>query len=250
MRLILALLFLAMSSTCATAQSEGSVVAAPDLTPAPSEDFDLRAELTTRFSRTFEIMQREFPDDYAAMVASLAAISWQGVDDKTALVASFEVIKTVRRKYADRLRFAPTVALGVMLGLLADFYDAVARTDGAQVCARFALDGSSALFGLGLSEKYIEELDLQSVAFFDAVAKAIETPEFREVAAESDWIAVYRAMVEAGAPQRFVEVLTRGELRAPELCTAYATLFRAAGLIETPEANRVRGDLAQNLAGY
>jgi hypothetical protein len=225
---------------------DGAVVATPDFSQARLLDL-----VTTRYQRTVALIKSDFPDDYATLVASLAGISWQGGnDDRIALFKASEIIKALRRKYADKVTHAPSVSHAVMLGLLAEFYDAVLKAEGPAACGRFASDGSAVLFDLGLSEKYADRLDLQSVAYFDAVVKAIEAPESPEAVRQDDWNLLLKAMVAAGAPRTYVDTIARGDRNDPDLCPALATMFRASGLLDTPEGVRTRADFARNLVGY
>jgi hypothetical protein len=230
----------------ASAQRPG-VTATPDFTPR----FDLIDVVTARFGRTIALIKSDFPDDYAVLVVRIAAISWQrGRNERVALLRAFELMKDLRRKYAARVAHAPSVSHSVMLGLLADFYEAVFEAEGPAVCGRFAQDGSAVLFDLGLAAKYAERLDLQSVAYFDAVVKAIETPENPGPVLADDWNKVLATMVAAGAPPSYVDTVARGDASDPDLCPALAAIFRTAGLLNTSEGARARADFARNLAGY
>jgi hypothetical protein len=226
---------------------DGGVVATPDFSP----QFELLDVMASRYKRTVALIKSDFPDDYATLVASLAGISWQGSrDERIALLKAFEVLKELRRKYAERVLHAPGVSHAVMLGLLADFYDEVLKREGPAVCGRFASDGSAVLFDLGLSSKYADRLDLQSVAYFDAVVKAIEEPENPGEVRPDDWNVLLGAMVAAGAPRSYLDTIARGDRNDPDLCPALAAMFRASGLLDTPEGERTRADFARNLAGY
>jgi hypothetical protein len=230
----------------ALAQENGAV-APPDSSPP----FELLDVVTSRFGRTIAAIKSDFPDDYVELIAALSGISWQGIrDERVALLMAFEVMKSHRRAYAERVVHAPSVSHAVMLGLLADFYDEVLRREGPAVCGRFASDGSAVLFELGLSEKYAEQLDLQSAAFYDAVERAIEAPENPAAVRPEDWTFLLGNIVAAGAPRSFVDTIARGDPNDPDLCRALATMFRASGLLDTPEGARTRADLAKNLSGY
>jgi hypothetical protein len=196
------------------------------------------------------LIKEEFPDDYATLVSTIAAIGFTGADEPTALLAAAEQLKTMRAKYADRLRFAPTASHALLLQLIAEFHELVLKDEGPAVCGRFASDGSAALYALGLSEKYAERLDLQSLAYLDAVVRAIERPEDGGVATEADWTEVMGEMIKAGAPRSFITAIARPNPRDPDLCPAVSALFRASAILATPAAGRVRADLAKNLTGY
>jgi hypothetical protein len=230
----------------AWAQRPG-ITATPDFTPR----LDLMDVVTARYGRTIALLKSDFPDDYTTLVVGIAAISWQGGrNEPVALLRVFELMKDLRRKYAERVVHAPSVSHAVMLGLLADFYEAVFETEGPAVCGRFAQDGSAVLFDLGLSAKYADRLDLQSAAYLDAVVRAIETPENPGPVLADDWNQVLATMIAAGAPPSYLDTVARGDGNDPDLCPALAAMFRTAGLLNTPEGERARADFARNLAGY
>ena len=231
--------------------SMGQVVVTPNLTPRTAPDaVDVVALFQQRYQRTLDLLRVEFPDDHAALMEQIEEIDGQIGDERQLLLAAFDRLTELRRKYAERLRFAPTLNHSVMLGRIADFHELVLDNEGPQVCARFAHDGSGVLFELGLSRKYQNALDLQSLAFFDAVVRAIETPEQAEPATTEDWTAILGAMVAAGAPQSFLTTITTADRNDPDLCRALAAMFRISGLLDAPQAARARADFASNLTGY
>jgi hypothetical protein len=249
MRILLIIAMLLVSAAGAMAQVDsGGVAVVPDLSPAGR--FDLMREVDKRYGRTLEIIKAEFPNDYPALMSGIAAISWQGGQEDRAMLAAFGLITELRKKYADRLMFAPSASHAVMLGFLADFYVTVFKAEGPQVCGRFAQDGSGVLFELGLSGKYADALDRQSLAYFDAVVKAIEAPEYAGAVVEADWGAVVKAMIVAGAPESFVRTISSGDRTDPDLCPALAAMFSTSSILDTPEGKRTRADFAKNLAGY
>jgi hypothetical protein len=129
-------------------------------------------------------------------------------------------------------------------------YDLVFKEEGPEVCGRFAQDGSAALFELGLSEKYAEALDQQSVVYFKSVVLAIENPEPSAPVRPGDWDVVLRLMLEAGAPPSFAATVAAGDPADPDLCPALTALLLTMSLMDEPEGQRVRADFAQNVAGY
>lgn len=246
--MLLVIAMLLFSTGGAFAQIDSGVAVVPDLSPAGR--FDLMAEVEKRYGRTLAIIKSEFPDDYPILISNIAAISWQGGEENRALLAAFGIITELRKKYADRLLFAPTASHAVMLGFLAEFYVAVLKDEGPEVCGRFAQDGSGVLFELGLSGKYADALDRQSLAYFDAVVRAIEAPEDNGVAGGEDLSAVLRAMIAAGAPQSFVRTISAGDRNDPDLCPALAAMFSTSSILDTPQGRRMRADFAKNLVGY
>jgi hypothetical protein len=248
MRPFLALVLLLAGLSSGAAQDSG-VVATPDINTNPNR-FDILGAMTARYPRTFAFVKEEFPDDYATLVSTIAGIGLTDADQRTAMLAGFEQMKEMRARYADKIRFAPTISHVLMLQLVAEFHELVLKDEGPAVCGRFASDGSAALFAAGLAEKYAERLDLQSFAYLDAVVKAIEAPDDNGVATPEDWSEVMGEMIKAGAPRSFVAAIARPDPRDPDLCPALSALFRATSILATPAAGRVRADLAGNLAGY
>jgi hypothetical protein len=245
MRLLLALVVTFTMLTAAPA-APGDIVAMPDVRVMGS----LIDEMSNRYPSTLALLKTEFPDDYTILMTEIAAIGWQGASADAALLAAFTRLGTIRAKYAEKLLFAPSLSHSVMLGRLADFYEAVFKAEGPTVCGRFAVDGSAALFELGLAGKYAQALDRQSFAYFDAVVRAIETPTYNGVADSSDWGAVLGIMVSAGAPASFVQTIASGDADDPDLCPALAAMFRTSGLLDSGEGARTRADFAKNLTGY
>lgn len=229
----------------------GPVVAQTDVVATPNlKAVGLQAEFTKLYPLTIDVLKTEFTDDYAYLVSGIAGIKWAGGQSRVALLNAFGLLTEIRRKYADKLLFAPSEDHAVVLGLLADFYTAVFKGEGPEVCGRFAQDGSGVLFELDLSGTYAKELDLQTAAYLSAVVHAIERPEYNGVAVAGDWGAVLGTMVAAGAPQSFVKTISAGDGKDPDLCPALAAMFRTSGLLDTPEGKRTRADFAKNLVGY
>lgn len=249
MRFIL-VFFLAIAIGCVPAGAQG-VTATPDLSkfspPSAVNVLDIVGKL---YGRTLTLLQAEFPEDYAALARRIADIDAQPGTEPVLLLASFEAMTELRRKYADKLLFASSLHHSVMLGRIADFHDLVFAGEGAAVCGRFALDGSGVLFELGLAAKYAVAIDLQSLAYFEAVVEAIEAPDYSGVAVPEDWSMVLGVMVAAGVPQTYVAAISAGDPNDPNLCPALAAMFRTSGLLDTPEGQRTRADFAKNLSGY
>ena len=234
----------------------GPAAAQVAATPQLPEEHDaeqaaaLVRALELHYPLTLALLEREFPADHAALMAVVEEIGGGEGQPVDLLLAASQQLAEVRRKYADRVVFAPGVSHPVMLGLLADFYDSVLATDGASVCGRFAHDGSAVLFELGLSGNYAGHLDRQSVAYFESVVLAIEAPEIAGALQPEDMAVLLAAMVRAGAPPSYVAAIAGGRPNDPNLCAAYAALFRTSGLLDSPEGARTRADFAKNLAGY
>ncbi|MDP1732431.1 MAG: hypothetical protein Q8L54_14915 [Devosia sp.] len=211
---------------------------------------DLEAMFRERHPRTLAILQADFPSDLEALIEKFAAIEKEGGGRHAMAARLFGEMSGLRRKYAEKLLFSPNPSLAKLLLRLADFYDQVLRAAGADVCGRFAQDGAGLLFDLGLSETFGETLDLQSEAFFDAVVRAIETPEYHGPASSADWSVVMGAMIGLGGPPSYIATISAGDRNDPDLCPAQAAMFRASAVLTTPEGERTRADLAKNLTGY
>lgn len=235
---------------CVPAAAQG-VTATPRLvTKGAPGDVDVLGIVGRLYEHTLTLLETEFPDDYAALTRRLAEIDDLAGDERTLLLAAFEAFGEVRRKYADKLMFSPSLHHAVMLGRLADFYHLVLGNEGPTVCGRFARDGSGVLFELGLSARYANALDLQSHAYFEAVVQAIEMPDYAGAVEPDDWTTVFAIMVAAGMPRSYVATIAAGNASDPDLCRALAAVFRTAGLLDTPEGKRTRADFARNLTGY
>lgn len=246
MRLLILALFLAFAAPAA-----GQVTVTPNLTLRTAPDaVDVVGLFEQHYGRTLKLLEAEFPADHATLRAELAEIDERVGEERLLLLAAFERLAEVRRKYADKLQYAPSFNHSVMLGRIADFHDLVFAGEGPQVCARFAHDGSGVLFELGLSRRYANALDLQSLAFFEAVVQAIEAPDYAEPVTTEDWTVVLGAMVAAGAPPDYLKTITTGDRNDPRLCPALAAMFRTSGLLDSPQGARTRADFAKNLAGY
>lgn len=229
------------------------VTAVPDFTPGvPNKEqaAALLAAVELHFPLTMQFLRTEFPDDHAAFLASVEEIGGAEGQPVELMLKAFNELTELRRKYADKITFAPGLSQSIMLGLIADLHDRVFATEGPEVCGRFAHDGSAILFALGKSGTYATALDRQSLAYFEAVVGAIETPDYAGDVEPEDWNVLLSAMVSAGAPTSYVKTIGEGRRTDPDLCPAYAALFRTSGLLNTPEGLRTRADFAKNLAGY
>lgn len=248
MRRFIAGLCLCLMASAATAQS---VTLVPDLSRLRIvADVDVVALTREHYPETLSLLEREFPDDYAALLHALGQIEVGRDSKEAALVRAFGELTDLRRKYAERLRFAPRRSHAAMLGHLAAFYNLVFEAEGPAICGRFAQDGSAVLFEVGLSERYAEQLDQQSVRFFEAVVGAIEAPEPSEPVMPADWEVVLEHMVAAGAPPVFVATIGGGDPADPNLCPALAAMMVTSSVLDTAEGARIRADFARNLVGY
>lgn len=223
------------------------VTAVPDF---GATEVDVDALIKERFPRTLAFLEAEFPADHATLMGNIEVIDKQRGEANALLLLAYRQFVELRRKYAPRIVFAPTVAHAKMLGRLAGFYDLVFKTDGPEICGRFAQDGSAALFELGVAGKYARALDEQALVYFEAIAAAIETPEVSEPVKPEDWNFVMRRMVSAGAPPSFATTIARGNRGDRDLCPALGALLITSGVISEPEGARTRADFAKNLAGY
>jgi hypothetical protein len=217
---------------------------AQDTAPAFSKLF------AERNARTLAVLEAEFPADYRALMIRIGAVERSGQSEMLKLSGSFAAVSDIRRKYAGRLRFAPPDALAALLTAAAGFHDAVLEGEGVGTCGVFAQNGTGALYQLSRSEPYAREIDLQSALYFEAVAAAIERPEYYGETSQADFAALLAAMGAAGVPPGYAASIAGGRPSDPDFCPALSTMFKAAAVFDTPEGLRVRADLAKNLAGY
>jgi len=208
------------------------------------------ALFSARNATTLAVLQAEFPADHVALLTRVAAIAASGQNQEAMLSAGFAAIGTIRRKYAERLRFAPAQTLSDLLVHTAEFHDAVYEGEGVGGCGYFARNGTGTLYELGVSERYAALIDLQTALYLRAAVAGIEQPEIYGATGERDFAALLSGMAAAGLPKAFVEAIASANPANENLCPALSTMFRAAAVYNTPEGLRVRADLAQNLAGY
>lgn len=247
MRFLVAFLFVA---ACLPAWAQG-VTATPDPEALQGRPVSsISALVEERFNDTLALLESEFRADYEAVERGLAALDRMAGEQNARLIVVAKEFTELRQRYSDRLKFAPTSAHAALVGHLAILYDLVFKEEGPEVCGRFAQDGSAALFELGLSEKYAEALDQQSVVYFKSVVLAIENPEPSAPVRPGDWDVVLRLMLEAGAPPSFAATVAAGDPADPDLCPALTALLLTMSLMDEPEGQRVRADFAQNVAGY
>lgn len=233
-RTVLALLFLAVTGT------QAEETAAPDFSQLFAE----------RNARTLAVLEVEFPTDHKTLMIRIGAIARSGQSQMLMLSGGFDAIGGIRRKYANRLQYAPPQALANLLQAAAGFHEAVLAGEGPGGCGVFAQNGTGALFQLGRSDPYVRQIDLQSAMYFEAVTGAIEQPEYYGDPRPSDFAALLAVMGAAGVPKSYAATIAGGRPSDPDLCPALATMFKTAAVLDTPEGLRVRADLAKNLAGY
>jgi hypothetical protein len=219
-------------------------------TPAAETAPSLVEQFQERNPKTVAVLASDFPDDYRVLLTQLDTIEATGQSQMVQLNASFDALRQIRKKYADRMSFAPPALLADVLTKLADFYEDVLKQDGAAVCGKFAQDGSGVLFQLARSDAYVERLDAQSAAYLEAVVGAIETPETYGAADKNDYPKVLAIMVRAGAPESYVAAIANGNGADPNLCPALAAMFRTVALSDAAEAVRMRPLLGLNAGGY
>lgn len=211
---------------------------------------DFQTLFAERNPKTLAVLEAEFPSDHKALIIRLGAIGRSGQSSMLMLSGAFDAIGSIRRKYANRLQYAPPDALAALLTAAAGFHQSVLSGEGPGGCGVFAQNGTGTLFQLNLSESYAREIDLQSAMYLQAVAEAIERPEYYGELQQSDFAALLAVMAAAGVPQGYATSIAGGKPSDPDFCPALIAMFRAAAAFDTPEGLRARADLAKNLAGY
>ena len=211
---------------------------------------DFQTLFAERNPKTLSVLEAEFPSDHKALMIRLGAISRGGQSSMLMLSGAFDAVGSIRRKYANRLQYAPPDALAGLLTAAAGFHHSVLSGEGPGGCGVFAQNGTGTLFQLNLSGTYAREIDLQSAMYLEAVAEAIERPEYYGELRQSDFAALLAVMAAAGVPQSYAASIAGGKPSDPDFCPALIAMFRAAAAFDTPEGLRARADLARNLAGY
>lgn len=241
LRILALIAVLALSTIPAMAQ--GNVVATPDLS-------GFKGRVNTLYGKTLTILEAEFPDDFAVFEATLDEIRRANLPINQKMTAAFVALTEIRKKYADKVQFAPDADLQRVMIYLSDFYTLVREGAGAEVCGRFAKDGAGVLFDLGVADKYRVPLDEQSAAFFAAVVGAIENPTFRGGASDKDWDTIIAAMLEFGGTPDDVVRIAESDPEDPELCRSLIGYFRTIGVLDSDAGERARADFAKNTTGY
>lgn len=218
--------------------------------PAQSQEPSFRELFESRNGRTLAVLRAEFPQDYSSLMIRIGAVERSELSETLKLSAGFAAVSDLRRKYVDRLRYAPPQTLAALLDSAAGFHLAVLEGEGPEACGVFAQNGTGALFAADRSEPYAAAIDLQSARYFEAVAGAIERPEYYGEPQEQDFAIVLAALVAAKLPESYVRAIVSGRPSDPDLCPALVALFRTASVLDSPQGLRVRADLAVNLAGY
>jgi hypothetical protein len=219
-------------------------------TGAAAEDAPFGKVVAERNPRTLAVLEAEFPADHRALMIRIGALERSGQSQMLMLSGAFDAIGSIRRKYADRLQYAPPDALSALLTTAAGFHASVLEGEGPGGCGVFAQNGTGTLFQLGKSKAYRREIDLQSAMYFEAVAGAIERPEYYGEPQQADLAALFAVLAAAGVPETYVPAIVSGRPSDPDLCPALIAMFKAAAIFDTPEGLRARADLAKNLAGY
>ena len=203
-----------------------------------------------RNARTLAILDADFPRDHEALMASARALRHADMTLEQKLERLFAQLSETRKRYAERLRFAPIPQHRLMMAVLGAFMTEVDRVAGSEVCAAFAQDGTGALFQKGVAAQFSVAIDVQSAAYFTAVVAAIENPEVHAPVLEADWTAVFAQMAREGHPLSYVESIAGGSPDDPALCAALSAMFRSAAVMPGEPGQRFRADFAPKLAGY
>ncbi|WP_072339984.1 hypothetical protein [Devosia enhydra] len=203
-----------------------------------------------RNARTLAILDADFPRDHEALLAAARALRHADLTLDQKLERLFAMMSDTRKRYAERLRFAPGPQHRLMMGVLGAFMAEVDRVAGSEVCTAFAQDGTGALFQSGVASQFSAAIDVQSAAYFAAVVAAIENPEIHPPVLEADWSAVFAQMARDGHPLSYVESIAGGSPDDPALCSALSAMFRSAALMPGAPGERFRADFAPKLAGY
>ena len=244
-----------LSSVFALAFAAFCLVAAPAVAAGKTgyknpPSTNVRQVFLQRNARTMEILESDFPYDYEDVMRSIETLRASKTDIDSKLLALFSQLTQIRKKYAERLRFAPVAQHRLMIAALGRFMAEVQLKAGPAICGHFAQDGSGALFAEGVAARFASLIDIQSAAYFAAVVGAIESPEPRDAVDDEDWRAVFSRMVADGHPPAFVGTIARSDAADPTLCPALAAMLSSAARMDGAAAERFRADFAGNVTGY
>ena len=139
-----------------------------DLRPAEPEE-SLKSQLDTELQKQpiFELIKRNFPDDYETTLASLTDVVHQTDAEAQASQISFELTSRLRRENADALLTAPRADLKNTIQANLVIYEHLLASEGPLPCARYAALGPA---GYGPLDTALTELTSSAaLAVFETI---------------------------------------------------------------------------------
>ena len=146
-----------------------------DLRPVEPEESlssgqdSLKSQLDTELQKQpiFELIKRNFPDDYETTLASLADLVHQVGAEAQAKQIGFELTSRLRRENADALLTAPRADLKKIIQDNLVIYEHLLATEGPLPCARYAALGPA---GYGPLDTTLTELTSSAaLAVFETI---------------------------------------------------------------------------------
>lgn len=146
-----------------------------DLRPVEPEESlssgqdSLKSQLDTELQKQsiFELIKRNFPDDYETTLASLADLVHQAGAEAQAKQIGFELTSRLRRENADALLTAPRADLKKIIQDNLVIYEHLLATEGPLPCARYAALGPA---GYGPLDTTLTELTSSAtLAVFETI---------------------------------------------------------------------------------
>ena len=146
-----------------------------DLRPVEPEESlssgqdSLKSQLDTELQKQsiFELIKRNFPDDYETTLASLADLVHQVGAEAQAKQIGFELTSRLRRENADALLTAPRTDLKKIIQDNLVIYEHLLATEGPLPCARYAALGPA---GYGPLDTTLTELTSSAtLAVFETI---------------------------------------------------------------------------------
>lgn len=146
-----------------------------DLRPVEPEESlssgqdSLKSQLDTELQKQpiFELIKRNFPDDYETTLASLTGVVHQADAEAQARQISFELTSRLRRENADTLLMAPRADLKKTIQANLVIYEHLLASEGPLPCARYAALGPA---GYGPLDATLTELTSSAaLAVFETI---------------------------------------------------------------------------------
>ena len=207
--------------------------------PPTEEEFRLLLA-ESGIEKTFEAVETYFPEDAAQWRQDLSHMIDQRRKGLYTTTNGLDVGTALRRKHAAHLATASDPLLvGVMqqqLRLHRLF------EDDPDACNRFLMEG-----GYGLERAEIQSLKPvlnDGAILFEAMHDGLTSPVSRDPSTEDDWLALFELMIDKGATNDDIQLVSEPDATNPALCGAFISFMDALATADFDGAERIRAEMA------
>lgn len=197
-------------------------------------------------SEMYGIMKTHFKSDFDELVKTAVTLVKSGAPENVLETTAANKIASIRRKYSSYVKFASGDTIKDMLQMSKEMYIDVFGTDGASVCNELAINGPLSV--LNKSQVIMKHIEPQGIAYFEAVATALEKPAEYKEPNEADWAALIEKMKAQGAPNHYVDILANDDVSNPEFCPTLIALLEALISMPGEQGRRLRASFASQMA--